>query len=33
MFKILNNVGWVLSIVAIIGALIMYVYEKINRKD
>jgi hypothetical protein len=33
MFEILNTIGWSFSIIAIIGALIMYIYEKYTRED
>jgi len=33
MFEVLNNIGWWFSIVAVIGALIFYVYEKYNEED
>jgi hypothetical protein len=33
MFKLLNDIGWVMSIVILVGAIIFYVYEKITRED
>jgi hypothetical protein len=33
MFRLLNDIGWGFSIIAIIGALIMYIYEKITKED
>ena len=33
MFEMLNTIGWVMSIVILVGALIMYIYEKITRED
>jgi len=33
MFEMLNNIGWWFSIVAVIGAFIFYVYEKITKED
>jgi len=33
MFEMLNSIGWSFSIVAIVGAIIFYFYEKITRED
>lgn len=33
MFKLLNDIGWVMSIVILVGAITFYVYEKITRED
>jgi len=33
MFKLLNDIGWVMSIVILVGAIIFYIYEKITRED
>jgi hypothetical protein len=33
MFRLLNDIGWGFPIIAIIGALIMYIYEKITKED
>jgi len=33
MFKMLNDIGWTFSIIILVGAIIMYIYEKITRED
>lgn len=33
MFELLNSIGWVMSVVIIVGAISFYIYEKITRED